>query len=87
MTIDQVIQRTFSETLVSQGVVKSSQLLPETVLLQSGLDSLGFAILVSQLEADLGYDPFVLEQSPMYPRTYAEFLALYEKHAAQRKKV
>jgi acyl carrier protein len=30
----------------------------DTVLLQSGLDSLGFAMLVAQLEEELGVDPF-----------------------------
>ena len=32
----------------------------DTPLLGSGLDSLGFATLVVQLEADLAYDPFTL---------------------------
>lgn len=53
----------------------------ETVLLESGLDSLGFAILVSRLEEELGYDPFSLMSEPVYPRTLADFVKIYEKYA------
>ncbi|MBC3864177.1 acyl carrier protein [Undibacterium jejuense] len=51
----------------------------ETVLLDSGLDSLGFAILVARLEEELGYDPFVLMDEPVYPRTLGDFVAIYTK--------
>ena len=47
-------------------------LVNETILLESGLDSLGFAILVAKLEEELGYDPFALMDLPIYPRTYGE---------------
>lgn len=52
-----------------------------TVLLESGLDSLGFAILVATLEEELGYDPFVLMDEPVYPRTLGEFVSIYERFA------
>ncbi len=51
----------------------------ETILLESGLDSLGFAILVALLEERLGYDPFVLMDTPIYPRSLAEFIQIYQK--------
>lgn len=50
----------------------------ETVLLQSGLDSLGFAAVVAQLEEELGFDPFAMHSSATYPRTLGEFIAFYE---------
>jgi acyl carrier protein len=53
----------------------------ETVLLESGLDSLGFAILVAKLEEELGYDPFVLMDAPVYPRTLGEFIEIYQRFA------
>jgi acyl carrier protein len=53
----------------------------ETVLLESGLDSLGFAILVARLEEELGYDPFVLMDVPVYPRTMSEFVEIYQRFA------
>ena len=51
------------------------------VLLDSGLDSLGFAVLVARLEEELGYDPFSLMDEPLYPRTLGEFVAIYQKYA------
>lgn len=58
-------------------------LVDETVLLESGLDSLGFAILVTRLEEELGYDPFVLMDVPVYPRTLSEFVEIYQRFAPQ----
>ena len=58
-----------------------SVLVDETVLLESGLDSLGFAILVARLEEELGYDPFVLMDVPVYPRTLGEFVEIYQRFA------
>lgn len=55
----------------------------ETVLLDSGLDSLGFAILVARLEEELGYDPFVLMDEPVYPRTLHEFIEIYQRFAPE----
>ena len=53
----------------------------DLVLLRSGLDSLGFGILVARLEEELGYDPFSESDEPYYPRTWGEFVAFYERHA------
>lgn len=53
----------------------------DTVLLESGLDSLGFAILIARLEEDLGYDPFTLMDEPVYPQTFGELLAIYQRLA------
>lgn len=52
-----------------------------TVLLESGLDSLGFAILVARLEEELGYDPFTMMAEPVYPQTFGELVAIYERFA------
>lgn len=53
----------------------------DTVLLETGLDSLGFAILVTRLEQELGYDPFSMMETPYYPRTFGEFVEFYEQSA------
>ncbi|HHE08089.1 MAG TPA: acyl carrier protein [Chlorobaculum parvum] len=58
-----------------------SDLNDETVLLESGLDSLGFAVLVARLEEELQYDPFAMMDEPFYPRTLGDFVALYEQFA------
>jgi acyl carrier protein len=52
------------------------------VLLESGLDSLCFAILVVRLEDKLGIDPFSQMEELAYPITLADFVKLYE-HARQ----
>jgi len=56
-----------------------SDLNDDSVLLESGLDSLGFAILVADLEASLDFDPFVMMEEPVYPSTLGEFVAIYER--------
>lgn len=56
----------------------------ETVLLQSGLDSMGFAILVAQLEENMQFDPFAMTDEPIYPRTLGEFIAFYERMSSKR---
>lgn len=55
----------------------------DSVLLETGMDSMGFAVLVARLEEDLGIDPFSIMDDPVYPRTLAEFVAIYERHALQ----
>lgn len=55
----------------------------EAILLKSGLDSLGFAILVARLEEELGYDPFVMMDEPVYPSTFGEFVEIYQRFAPQ----
>ena len=47
-------------------------------LLDSGLDSLCFAILVARLEDKLGYDPFSVSDDVEFPVTLGEFIAAYE---------
>lgn len=59
-------------------------LLDDTPLLETGLDSLSFAIVVARLEEELGYDPFVLMDEPFYPRTIADFVSIYEKYKPKR---
>lgn len=79
MNIEQTIRDTFAEVLASAGQQPNAPLEDATVLLQSGLDSLGFAILVARLEENLGYDPFILMSEPVYPRTFGDFVAIYNQ--------
>lgn len=51
------------------------------ILLETGLDSLGFAILVALLEEELDLDPFQLMDNAVYPNTFGEFVAIYEKYS------
>lgn len=54
----------------------------ETILLESGIDSLGFAVLVSRLEDQLGFDPFTIMEDAVYPRTLGEFVSVYEANGS-----
>ena len=57
--------------------VSAPEIKNETVLLDSGLDSLGHAILITRLEEKLGYDPFSISTEAYYPRTFGELVEFY----------
>ncbi|HVW07676.1 MAG TPA: phosphopantetheine-binding protein [Bryobacteraceae bacterium] len=69
-----------AEAAEARGLRADLNLCDESILLESGLDSLGFAVLVVRLEETLGYDPFVLMTEPVYPKTLGEFLDIYMRH-------
>jgi hypothetical protein len=51
----------------------------DTVILESGLDSLDCAIVISRLQQELKIDPFSrLDDPAAYPRTFGEFVSLYQ---------
>ena len=50
----------------------------ELVLLDSGLDSLCFAILVVRLEQRLGFDPFSAAEDVYFPVTFGDFVRFYD---------
>ena len=47
-------------------------------LLDVGLDSLGFAVIVARLEDRLGVDPFSASEDASFPVTFGEFVQIYE---------
>ena len=51
-------------------------------LIDSGLDSLCFAVVVARLENSLGVDPFSTDEDVRFPVTFGDFIGFYE-HAAQ----
>ena len=57
-------------------------LLDDLPLLEAGLDSLCFAVIVARLEDALGVDPFSADQDAPFPVTLSDFVKAYE-HAAQ----
>jgi len=65
------------EVASSRGTELIGPLKPETVLLDTGLDSLSFAILIASLEKKFGYDPFVLSEKPYYPTTIVQLCDYY----------
>jgi acyl carrier protein len=53
----------------------------DLVLLDSGIDSLGFAVIVSRLEESVGVDPFSTSEETDFPVTFGDFVKLYENAA------
>jgi hypothetical protein len=53
----------------------------DLVLLESGLDSLCFAIVVARLEDKLGFDPFATSDDVQFPVTFGDFIKFYEDGA------
>lgn len=58
---------------------KLAPLSDELPLLDCGLDSLSFAIVVARLEDTLGVDPFSDADAAGFPVTLGDFIGLYEK--------
>jgi acyl carrier protein len=50
----------------------------DLVLADSGLDSLGFAVLVARLEDRLGIDSFSSAEEAAFPVTLGDFVKVYE---------
>ena len=50
----------------------------DLVLLDSGLDSLCFAVIVARLEDELGFDPFSASEDLEFPVTFSDFVKIYE---------
>jgi acyl carrier protein len=60
--------------------IELGPLTDETLLLETGLTSLGVAILVADLEELLGVDPFSTGDDTTMPVTIGEFVRLYEEN-------
>jgi aryl carrier-like protein len=72
------------EQVAQEQRVKLPPLADDLVLLDSGLDSLGFAILVARLEDALGFDPFTASDDVYFPVTLGDFVRVYENAAKTR---
>ena len=75
----ELIIELFHEALESTDSELNGELIDSTVLLESGLDSLGFAILVARLEEETGKDPFADMEDAVYPTTFKEFVEIYQR--------
>ncbi|HEU5480822.1 MAG TPA: acyl carrier protein [Candidatus Tumulicola sp.] len=57
---------------------KLATLTDDRPLMESGLDSLAFAIVVARLEDSLGIDPFTASEDAQFPVTFGDFVRMYE---------
>lgn len=84
MDIEQAVRNAMIEVAEISDCQLVEPIEGDTLLLQSGLDSLGYAMLVGQLEEDLGLDPFTELAIKIYPSTFSEFVAIYQQGYAQK---
>jgi len=66
------------EQIAEQHQKKLTPLTDESILMNTGLDSLCFAILVARLEDRLGVDPFSTPGNIDFPVTLGDFVRVYE---------
>lgn len=66
------------EHIAAEQKCKLMPLTDELPLLESGLDSLSWAILVARLEEILGVDPLTASTEAYYPITVGDFIRVYE---------
>ena len=69
------------QTIAAEQNKSLAPLTDDLVLLDCGLDSLCFAILVARLEDELGFDPFSTDDDVYFPTTFGDFVAFYERAA------
>jgi acyl carrier protein len=67
----------FSQVAQEQGR-RLAPLTDNLELLESGLDSLCFAIVVARLEGVFGVDPFTASEDALFPVTFGQFVNFYE---------
>jgi acyl carrier protein len=79
MSVRSTITTQFEQVAVEQKR-KLARLSDDLKLLDSGLDSLSFALIVMRLEESLGFDPFDVADEIKFPVTFGDFVKLYENH-------
>lgn len=72
----------FQQVAIEQEM-RLAPLSDELPLLDLGLDSLCFAIVVTRLEAALGVDPFSADENAPFPVSLGEFVRFYENAVQQ----
>ncbi len=79
MSLRPTITAQFEQVAVEQKR-KLARLSDDLKLLESGLDSLSFALIVARLEDAVGFDPFDSDEDMRFPVTFGDFVQLYDKH-------
>jgi len=80
MDIRSEIVDQFTQVAQEQGI-PLAPLTDDLALLDSGLDSLCFAIVVTRLEGLLEVDPFSSSEDVRFPVTFGEFVRFYDNAA------
>jgi hypothetical protein len=78
MTVRPIIEEQMRRVAVEQ-FKTLAPLKDDLVLLNCGLDSLCFAIVVARLEDELGVDPFSVADDIPFPVTFLDFVRFYDR--------
>lgn len=81
--LEAIIRQSMKDVAEMNNQTLVDPIVNDTVLLESGMDSLSFAGLVASLEFALDFDPFSEAETAFYPTTFVEFVDFY--HANQPK--
>lgn len=76
----ETILQTLEQVFIEEDI-PCPDLTDSLVLLESGIDSLAFAVLVAKLEKLLGFDPFMEDATAYYPKTLGDFVSYYESRS------
>jgi acyl carrier protein len=79
MSVRSTITAQFEQVATEQKR-KLARLSDDLKLLDSGLDSLSFALIVMRLEESFGFDPFDVADDVQFPVTFSDFVRMYESH-------
>jgi len=79
--IKNVLLKKINESLADKGGNLLDEYPSKEIMLDSDLDSMDIAVLIAELEDELGYDPFSSISEAIYPETFEEFLEIYVKYA------
>ena len=80
LSVRTTVQSLFEQVALEQER-KLAALTDDIRLIDCGLDSLSFAIIVARLEDHLGVDPFSSDKGGDFPVTFGDFVRLYERIA------
>jgi hypothetical protein len=83
MSIATRLEEIVRQEIEQAGGMPPARLLGSTMLMRTGLDSLGFASLVVAMQKEFGIDPFGGNDEIIYPESFGDLLALYETDAAR----
>jgi len=80
--MEDAIREIFNGVWKERKGTKPPVLEADSLLLETGLDSLDFAIVVARLEERVGFDPFSIADDAYYPQTFGDFVAFYKKYSS-----
>ena len=81
MEIKSIITKVFKEVYSKENKGKKlSSINDDDILLDIGIDSLSYAVIVLRLEEELGFDPFTISKEAYYPQTFSDFVKFYDKN-------